>query len=439
MSIKERENCKDITNDKKDQFVLKPSFLEVLKKVGADGKVFTLSQVVSYLKEYVLMKKLYDPKDPRKVHCEDDELESVFGVKNFTISDVMKLLASNMFLCGGTRSGATSNSNAEVLKRKIPEIHGETSKSVEDTNKKAKINEENMNSRCPSPMLIFIPDTPTRESSDSELSLQGYETAFVKDSTDDLWYLEEDEYEVELEEDCSFQVEYEVESLSSLKGGDTDTDSDIQDIVHAAVLLYKDDSDKEFWADSSDNDGSSSDSEIAEGDKWHCTHCDSINKPPLRFCEKCWEERLGWLPDRSDRHPPKKLRHRKLNQSLPRRGSDHGYHSYQVPVSGLSSSQEPLSDKQDLSQPSTSQDKQSSSSQDELFQTKDSSILSSLQDSAGGQCSICFLRPKTGTMIHGRTAHQVCCYKCARRLQSSGQKCPVCRRTIQRVVRNFIL
>lgn len=54
-------------------------------------------------------------------------------------------------------------------------------------------------------------------------------------------------------------------------------------------------------------------------------------------------------------------------------------------------------------------------------------------------CVICLKRPKTGSIIHGCTGHQVCCFRCARRLKRRGRPCPVCRRPIQKVIRNFIL
>ena len=61
------------------------------------------------------------------------------------------------------------------------------------------------------------------------------------------------------------------------------------------------------------------------------------------------------------------------------------------------------------------------------------------QASASDMCMICLSRPKTASIIHGSSGHQVCCYQCAKRLKRKGRCCPVCRRSIQKVVRNFIL
>ena len=54
-------------------------------------------------------------------------------------------------------------------------------------------------------------------------------------------------------------------------------------------------------------------------------------------------------------------------------------------------------------------------------------------------CTVCFENPKDASIIHGNTGHQVCCYRCAKKLRRKGKTCPVCRRKIQKVIRNFIV
>lgn len=53
-------------------------------------------------------------------------------------------------------------------------------------------------------------------------------------------------------------------------------------------------------------------------------------------------------------------------------------------------------------------------------------------------CSICCLRPKNATIIHGRLSHQATCYQCARRLLDDGARCPVCRRKIHMVCKHIV-
>ena len=61
----------------------------------------------------------------------------------------------------------------------------------------------------------------------------------------------------------------------------------------------------------------------------------------------------------------------------------------------------------------------------------------SWQTAAGEPCIICLEKPKTTSFVHGITGHQVCCHRCAKRLKRRGQPCPVCRRPIEKVTRNY--
>ncbi|XP_071038461.1 E3 ubiquitin-protein ligase Mdm2 isoform X2 [Parasteatoda tepidariorum] len=49
-------------------------------------------------------------------------------------------------------------------------------------------------------------------------------------------------------------------------------------------------------------------------------------------------------------------------------------------------------------------------------------------------CLLCCSRPANASIIHGKYAHQISCYRCAKKLQHENKRCPVCRRTIDRVV-----
>ena len=54
-------------------------------------------------------------------------------------------------------------------------------------------------------------------------------------------------------------------------------------------------------------------------------------------------------------------------------------------------------------------------------------------------CTVCMVKPKEASIIHGKTGHQVCCYVCAKRLRRKGRPCPVCRRPIQKVIKNYLV
>lgn len=63
--------------------------------------------------------------------------------------------------------------------------------------------------------------------------LQDKETVIVQDSTDDLWFLEEESISVEVPSDTEFSVEYDIESDIS-----PPTESDISSIRSGEVRFY---------------------------------------------------------------------------------------------------------------------------------------------------------------------------------------------------------
>ena len=52
-------------------------------------------------------------------------------------------------------------------------------------------------------------------------------------------------------------------------------------------------------------------------------------------------------------------------------------------------------------------------------------------------CVICLTQPRNASLVHGRTGHQVCCIGCAEKLKENKKKCPVCRKKIKLIVKNF--
>ena len=54
-------------------------------------------------------------------------------------------------------------------------------------------------------------------------------------------------------------------------------------------------------------------------------------------------------------------------------------------------------------------------------------------------CALCCREPKNACLIHGKVSHQVCCYRCAKKLfKKKDSRCPVCRRQIEKITRNII-
>jgi hypothetical protein len=52
-------------------------------------------------------------------------------------------------------------------------------------------------------------------------------------------------------------------------------------------------------------------------------------------------------------------------------------------------------------------------------------------------CVVCMDGPREAAIVHGPTAHTVCCMACARALKARGETCPVCRARIDAVLQNF--
>jgi E3 ubiquitin-protein ligase Mdm2 len=68
-------------------------------------------------------------------------------------------------------------------------------------------------------------------------------------------------------------------------------------------------------------------------------------------------------------------------------------------------------------------------------------LLESTSEKKAGEtllCVICAVEPRNASIIHGRSGHQVCCITCAEKLKAARKKCPVCRRKIRYVIKNFL-
>ncbi|XP_052063896.1 E3 ubiquitin-protein ligase Mdm2-like [Mytilus californianus] len=270
----------------------------------------------------------------------------------------------------------------------------------------------------------------------------------------------------------------------------------VSGISDTNVVIICGDSDMEFWGDSD-----SSDSELSDGDKWTCTECDTKNSPLHGHCGHCKKVRPNWLPETTRKrrlermnskdqallsssecsdisHIPSKFRRSsrdrltsielESDKDLIVDEEDSGIST----VSSQQSSQENLADNKlksysTLIENSSTlgtyrtllnfQSTDSAKNKDELSVSDKMDISGKLQkeskqqksdkisnnkelgnsQSQLGQCCICFSRPKTASIIHGCTGHQVCCYRCAKRLKRLAKPCPLCRRPIQKVIKNY--
>merc|ERR1712151_1114547 len=54
-------------------------------------------------------------------------------------------------------------------------------------------------------------------------------------------------------------------------------------------------------------------------------------------------------------------------------------------------------------------------------------------------CIICMERPANATFVHESIGHTVCCLDCATQVRRRNDRCPVCRQSFERVIRNYMM
>uniref|UniRef100_A0A8C8W7W2 E3 ubiquitin-protein ligase Mdm2 n=1 Tax=Peromyscus maniculatus bairdii TaxID=230844 RepID=A0A8C8W7W2_PERMB len=60
----------------------KPLLLKLLQSVGAQKDIYTMKEIIFYLGQYIMTKRLYDEKQQHIVYCSNDLLGDLFGVPN---------------------------------------------------------------------------------------------------------------------------------------------------------------------------------------------------------------------------------------------------------------------------------------------------------------------------------------------------------------------
>ena len=97
----------------------------------------------------------------------------------------------------------------------------------------------------------------------------------------------------------------------------------------------------------------------------------------------------------------------------------------------------PMSTERDHQGQSHSAGDESSSQNTKQTVTQSSETKDSESAFSPDLCVICLTQPRNASLVHGRTGHQVCCIGCAEKLRENRKKCPVCRKKIKLVVKNF--
>ncbi|XP_013857541.1 protein Mdm4 isoform X2 [Austrofundulus limnaeus] len=461
----------------------KAPLLQILRVAGAQEDVFTLKEVMHYLGQYIMGKQLYDKQRQHIVHCQDDPLGELLEVESFSVknpSPVYEMLKKNLVVLncsdaaenlsvgrecveggvedrGQASGGAVKAVGAAISDR--PLLQTPSQRRPRDPDDESA--EGLPRSACKRPKLDVTLDEwdlsglpwwflgnlrnnySRRSNGSTDIHTnQEEDTAVVSDTTEDLWFLTEGESE-------QVSVEMKEAALEEGSGGE---EGSLDDDFGGGKEEKADREMQEELEEDSQCLSDDTDTEISTQDAWQCTECKKYNTPLQRYCVRCWALRRNWYKD------------------VPRLA-----HSLSVPDIPACSSLSTHSDEDDIDTgvdvPDCSRTVSdpvilpSHSTADRPLPTvvmgkgkgpRPSGVQMQLsqgesQESLGMEvenmrpeallepCKLCRVRPRNGNIIHGRTAHLLTCFPCAKRLHKFHAPCPGCGKIIQKVIKIFIL
>ncbi|XP_032734286.1 protein Mdm4 isoform X6 [Lontra canadensis] len=76
-----------ISPERTNQVRPKQPLLKILQAAGAQGEMFTVKEVMHYLGQYIMVKKLYDQREQHMVYCGGDLLGELLGRQSFSVKD----------------------------------------------------------------------------------------------------------------------------------------------------------------------------------------------------------------------------------------------------------------------------------------------------------------------------------------------------------------
>ncbi|XP_011784677.1 PREDICTED: E3 ubiquitin-protein ligase Mdm2 isoform X3 [Colobus angolensis palliatus] len=404
----------------------KPLLLKLLKSVGAQKDTYTMKEVLFYLGQYIMTKRLYDEKQQHIVYCSNDLLGDLFGVPSFSVKEHRKIytmIYRNLVVVNQQEENSDELSGERQRKR-----HKSDSISLSfDESLALCVIREICCERSSSSESTGTPSNPDLDAGVSEHSGDWLDQDSVSDQ---------------------FSVEFEVESLDS---EDYSLSEEAQELSDEDDEVYRV---TVYQARESDTDSFEEDPEISLADYWKCTSCNEMNPPLPSHCNRCWALRENWLPEDKGKDKGEISEKAKLeNSTQAEEGFDVPDCKKTIVNDSKESCVEENDDKitqasqsqesEDYSQPSTSSSIIYSSQEDvkeferEETQDKEESVESSLPLNAIEPCVICQGRPKNGCIVHGKTGHLMACFTCAKKLKKRNKPCPVCRQPIQMIVLTY--
>uniref|UniRef100_A0A3B5MXG2 MDM4 regulator of p53 n=1 Tax=Xiphophorus couchianus TaxID=32473 RepID=A0A3B5MXG2_9TELE len=429
----------------------KAPLLQILRVAGAQEDVFTLKEVMHYLGQYIMGKQLYDKQRQHIVHCQDDPLGELLEVESFSVKNppVYEMLKKYLVVLG-----CSAAENLSVGRECVEGGVEDRGQSLEglprSACKRPKLDvtlEEWDLSGLPWWFLGNLRNNYSRRSNGStdihtnQLSLaQEEDTAIVSDTTEDLWILTEGESE-------QVSVEMKEATLEEGSGGEEGSvDDDYgggKEEKSDREMQEEPDEDSQCLSDDTDT-------EISTQDAWQCTECRKYNIPVQRYCVRCWALRKNWYKD------VPRLAHSLSVPDIPACSSlsaqdeeddsdtgidvpdcsrtisdpvilpSHSTADRPIPTAGMSKGKGPRPSGF-LKHGQLSEGESQESLGMEVQDVRPEALLE--------PCKLCRVRPRNGNIIHGRTAHLLTCFPCARRLHKFQAPCPGCGKIIQKVIK----
>ncbi|NXO75005.1 MDM4 protein, partial [Sitta europaea] len=421
--------------------------LRILQAAGAQGDSFTLKEVMHFLGQYILGRQLYDKRQQHLVHCGGDQLGELLGLQNFSVKDpspVYEMLRRNLSPAALPDAAQTLPKEQSVAKPspdqlQLSQEEGSDSGILEGDSKTSALATSEL--KCEDPDLLenlskskkpkldlvfeewdvaglpwwFLGNLRSNYKSHSNGSTdihtnQDIDTAIVSDTTDDLWFLNECPLE-----QGSAGLKVELLDCEEDTAGDTKVPEDecLEELEDSQCL--------------SDD----TDTEAAPEDCWQCSKCRKFNSPGKRYCYRCWALRKDWyrdcpkLPHSLSLSNINSMENQEQDEgmdvpdcrrtiSAPAGQAKHLFLGESQPRVAPGGSIESL----DLARDGKNGDFPKLEKEGEVESLES---IKTLLD----PCFLCQHRPRDGNIVHGRTAHLVACFRCARMLKKKRSPCPV--------------
>ncbi|XP_057701708.1 protein Mdm4 [Corythoichthys intestinalis] len=457
----------------------KAPLLQILRIAGAQEDVFTLKEVMHYLGQYIMGKQLYDKQRQHIVHCQDDPLGELLEVESFSVknpSPVYEMLKKYIVILGNADAAENLSVGHECVEGGVEDrgqMYGAAVKAGIETagdgpplpscsqRRPREPDEDSLEglprSACKRPKLDVTLDDwdlsglpwwflgnlrsnySRRSNGSTDIHTnQEEDTAIVSDTTEDLWFLTEGESE-------QVSVEMKEAVLEERSAGEGDAPLDEEDgggkeEKTDREMQEEPDEDSQCLSDDTDT-------EISTQDAWQCSECRKFNSPLQRYCVRCWALRKNWYKD------VPRLAHSLSVPDIPAFGSlsaqredDDSDNGVDVPDCGRTVS-EPvvLPSHSAADRPlSVAATQRPMEREDELASGGESQESPGMEVESHPEallepCKLCRIRPRNGSIIHGRSAHLLTCFPCARRLHKFQAPCPGCGEIIQKVIKIFVI